>query len=172
MKVAFSLTLLFVPLALVQAQKETVHLPHQIVAILDSEYQTWTFVDNFAVLKEPVLEPMGLDTSQCQPNFVWGDFDGDGNRDYAVYIQHHQESGENKRLIIAFLRRGNLYQQHLLKGGSDFIWLVRKGTRQFDFDTGKYFRQKHDAIIDVTIEKGATTYVYEGGTFKEVVTSD
>jgi len=169
MKLAFSLTFLFVSLATIQAQEKSVILPHQILATLDSGYRGWTLVDNFGVVQDPTLQ---LDTSKCHPNLVWGDFDGDGNRDYAVYIQHHQESGEKKRSILAFLRRGKLYQQHLLMGGGNYIWLVEKGTVQYDYDTGEYFRQKHDAVVDVTIEKGAVTYIYEGDSFKEVITSD
>jgi hypothetical protein len=169
-KRAFAWGLSLISLALVQAQQDAIVLPDEILAILDHEYHTWNLVDNSAVLQELVLRGMNLDTLECHPNLVCGDFDGDGRLDYAAYVQ--ASAGENKRMILAFLRRGESYRQYLLGRGSDYIWLVRRGARQYDYDTGKHFRQKHDAIIDVTIEKGAITYVYENGGFREIITSD
>jgi hypothetical protein len=147
-------------------------LPAQAIAVLDSTYPAWSMVDNFAVLEDPGLQLSKLDTSECYPNLVWGDFDGDGRIDYAAYVQYNSESQGRITGIVALLKRGQSYEPHLLQGGSDFIWLAKKGSRRYDFETGKYFILGNDAIDDIFIEKAAATFVFQNGRFKEITTSD
>lgn len=156
------------------ARAQAPALPREIVAILDRDHHGWALVDNFAVLREPVVATQNLDTSRSHPNFVWGDFDGDGRQDYAVYVTVPGALGR-ERLLVAFLRREASFRSHVLARGTtlaDYIWVAKKGTRYYDHGTERYFRLTHDAIDAVTIEKSATTYVYERGTFRAVTTAD
>jgi len=161
----------------VLAHQKTMTLPREVMVILDNEYTGWSLVDNFSVLREPVLSHLNLNTSKSHPNLVWGDFDGDGKRDYAVFVERKTASGE-ERLLVAFLRRSNSFQMHLLERAvylayiADYIWLAGKGSRQYDHERRRYFRLEHDGIEAVVIEKASVTYIFQSGRFQRIITTD
>lgn len=162
----------------VLAHQKIMTVPHEVMAILDNEYAGWSLVDNFSVLREPVLSYLNLDTSKSHPNLVWGDFNGDGKRDYAVFVERKTASGEKERFLVAFLRCGTSFQMHLLERAvypaqiGDYIWLARKGSRYYDYDRERYFRLEHDGIQAVVIEKAAVTYIFQNGRFQGIITAD
>jgi hypothetical protein len=154
-----------------QAQVNRVALPGLIIAILDTQYASWSLVDNSWVLNEPVLKGY-LDTSKCYPNLVWGDFDGDSLQDYAALTNWKTHSGVEGRSVLAFLRRGNTYEQHMLRPCGEYIWLLPKGSSCYDYDKEDYFQLKHDAITCVIIEKAAIGFIFEDGSFSEIIIAD
>lgn len=111
------------------------------------------------------------------PNLIRGDWNGDGRMDYAVLIEQGKlkntanEIIEDRRLLIAFVknRKGFRYSQF---DGGDFIQLMKKGAKDYDYNTGKDFRYKTDAIFSGIWEKSGVSYVWEKGKFVEIVTSD
>lgn len=76
MKRALGLIFVIVLVVPVLRHQNSVTLPREVVAILDREYAGWSLVDNLAVIRQPVMSHLKLDTTKPHPNLVWGDFDG------------------------------------------------------------------------------------------------
>ncbi len=84
----------------IYSQGAPAQLPEIIKDILDKELPGWKFykVDEAYDYSKDMNVPF-------RPNFIWGDFDGDGERDYAVQITRVTSSNA-ERIVIAFLQRG------------------------------------------------------------------
>ncbi|HTK81624.1 MAG TPA: hypothetical protein VL633_04985, partial [Bacteroidota bacterium] len=154
-----------------------VELPDSALKILTSKYSGWHWVDNINVITLPVLRELHLDTTKCRPNFAWGDFDGNGKRDYVAFIERH--SGEQReQFLVALISKGLGFQDILLDqetGGAhiaDYIWLVKKGSNSYDFERNKKFVLKRDAVELIYIEKGSELIYFDGGQFNRLTTSD
>lgn len=171
MKMLLTTLFLLLP-TLGRTQQFTSILPEQIIAILDSTYSGWALVDNFSVLKEPVMLNLKLDTMKCHPNLVWGDFDCNELLDYAVYIEQSMNGNLKRRFVIAFLNNGKGYDSYPFEGSSDYIWLVKKGKKLYDHEKLESIYVKCDGIVSVWIESAAETFLFEDGMFKRIITSD
>jgi len=130
------------------------NLPSAIKTYLNRNYAGWK------------LSPT---RKNCDPNinpgFVAGEFDGDGNRDYAVKF-----SSGDKGYVLAFLQSGNTFKPFVLhnytaeeaRASSFAIW--KKGSI-FEYNNKK-LRLKHDSPSDYFCESdvGGIHY-YRNGKF-------
>ena len=62
-----------------------------------------------------------------------GYFDGDGQEDIALPLES-ERSGKVRRIVLAFLRRGDLYPPIYAGQGHDVILSIKKGAVGFDFN--------------------------------------
>ena len=138
-------------------------VPPAIKKVLDDEYPGWFFptvsAEELRVCRQP-------DTN-FSPALVWGDFDGDGSRDYGVAIQQ----GE-RRYTLAFLARGSGFGRFVLEpGGWNILGVAVKGETVPRFAQGTVTLQ-NDALIGLKCESSSVAYVYTNGTFQYFFMSD
>ena len=150
----------------------------KIVSLLDSAYHGWHLVDNLKIINEPVLQHLHLDTTKCRPNFVWGDFNGDGKTDYVAYVERKLEPNPREQFLVAFLSKEDDFRPFVLGKAigdgylGDYIWLVEKGTKSYIFYRDEEFVLQNDAIERIIIEKASTLFYYDNGEWKRFMTSD
>ena len=150
------------------------NLSSEIISALDRRFSDWKFphVDN--EIRDFLRKNVAPD---ARPEFIEGDFDGDGRLDCAVLIEHGtvlNESGEtisHNMYIAAFLKRNAGYKLYVI-GGHEYLMLVKKGRKDYDFEMGKTFTYANDAIFTGIFEKAGTSYVFENGKFRPILTSD
>ncbi|MFN0139975.1 MAG: hypothetical protein ACKVQW_07795 [Pyrinomonadaceae bacterium] len=104
-----------------------------------------------------------------QPNFITGDWNGDGRTDHAAMLQ--LKSNQQQRITVVLMRSGRNYETYLL-AANDGLGSIRRGDRGYNYDTGKNFRYKNDAISSYFWEKAGTSYIWERGRFRGIPTSD
>jgi hypothetical protein len=63
------------------------------------------------------------------------------------------------------------YKSYILDA-NDCIMSVNKGKKDYNFDTGKNFHYKNDAIFNYIWEKAGVSYIWQKGKFRSVTTSD
>ncbi len=114
-----------------------------------------------------------------QPNLISGDFDGDGAADYALLITHGVTHVENNEIVnpasnlTIFLARPHGYKMFTINEPiGDYIALIHKGDKGYDYERQAEFIFTNDAIDAVTFEKAATSFVYEHGHFRAIISGD
>ncbi len=157
---------------------QSVELPNQIVESLNVSYPGW----RFSLVDAEVSDFVSERSPGAKPNLISGDFDGDGESDFAMLIEHSNfdEPGtaithEMERL--AFFRRGDGYTKYILEEASGanpivYLTLAKKGTRGREFESGKEFKYANDSISISFFEKAGGTYIFENGKFRYVNESD
>lgn len=160
------------------AQRSPRHgLPPAVRSALDRRYPGWKFPHVNGEVRKFVKEYFA---PSAAPEFTSGDFDGNGEADYAVLVEHGtifdqrgRSAGKRVRLV-AFLKKGGGYKFHLVdpEGGGEYVFTFRKGGKGYDYDTGKNFTYENDTIATGIFEKAGTSYVYERGKFRAILTSD
>jgi len=151
-------------------------IPKKIADVLDSKYPGWYLVDNLKII--PRLQSNGVDTTKCRPNFVWGDFDGNGKQDYVVFIERKVASNPRVQFLVAFLATGSEFNHYLLeeaKGDAyvtQFIWLAEKGSKTYDFEKDEQFLLEYDSIQLMVYYKSSELIYYDKGEFKRIITGD
>lgn len=107
---------------------------------------------------------------------VTGDFDGNGQTDYAVYIVAGKGPTEKRQRLILYLNSGEQYFRRTLSRQSPnngaCLGFFKKGTKDYRYDTHKYFRYRYDTVGLFFPEKGGESYLYWKGRFYPVITSD
>lgn len=154
-------------------------IPDAIRAALDKRFPGWTFMDVSDEIRQ-ALKTYGV--SDHDPACIQGDFDGNGQADYALLITHREvnavaETGQvaiAKTALVAFLQKAGRYKFYLVnpEGGGDYIALGKKGEQAYDYETGRYFHFSNDVIHGCIFERAGSSYIYERGSFKSVLTSD
>lgn len=139
-------------------------LPDAVRANLNRHAGNW----RLAMIKDPGCGKFG--------SVVTGDFDGNGQTDYAVYILASIGPAEKRQRLILYLKSGEQYfrrtlSQHTPNNGMCLIFF-KKGTKDYRYDTHKYFRYRYDAVGLFFPGKGGESYLYEKGLFYPVITSD
>ena len=111
-------------------------------------------------------------------DLISGDFDGNGNKDYALQVLLPKPvAGPRERIAVVFLRQGTSYAPFVLASGSVDpglelgLHLVKKGSKGKDFELDVEFTYPFDAI-DIVSEKGSVTYLWKGGRFQAIITAD
>src|SRR5260370_41198003 len=75
--------------------------------------------------------------------------------------------------LVIFMARDQSYQLHVIEDpGGGYLELIHKGDGSYDYEAQKEFTFEHDAIDAIIFEKGATSYVYENGCFRAIITGD
>jgi hypothetical protein len=152
-------------------------LPTAVKASLDKNFPGWQFPfvsnDIRRFLKERV-------STDARPEVITGDFDGDGQLDYAVLIEYGEvaKTQEPPRppghdfYLVALLNRPSGYEMSRIGEGVEYLSLMKKGDRDHNYEADRYFHYAHDAIFAGHFEKGGTSYIYENGGFRAIITSD
>ncbi|HWQ03603.1 MAG TPA: hypothetical protein VNL38_03900 [Candidatus Nitrosotenuis sp.] len=149
-----------------------VSLPEPIRNTLDVVCPGWYFAE----ASNEVNAYFAQQKRGAVPYQAVGDFDGDGRRDYAVYVWQ-QSPGGPQRLVLAFLERGAEFEMHVLEkeAGADpkiYIELLRRGQRGFDHERQRAFNYPRDAVGVAIFEKAGVAYLFESGRFRKIIVSD
>jgi hypothetical protein len=102
------------------------------------------------------------------PVLISGDFDGNGRRDWAALMQQE----DRVVLAVCLVTRGAPSLHILHTPCPDLVLLARRGTRQYNWDTQRWVRNRRDAIVTSCFEKAAETFVYEKGEFRRFTSAD
>jgi hypothetical protein len=151
-------------------------LPSAIKSALDSRFPGWQFPavseDICKFLKDYVAR-------DARPELISGDFDGNGRRDYAALVQHGTVTNSegmpigHNVYVIAFLKKGSRFKMYIADPeGGEYLVLMRKGKRDYDYETNRYFTYANDGIFAGIFEKAGESYIYENGRFRAIITSD
>lgn len=144
-------------------------MPPALKRLLDNKYPGWTFPivsdEDRHICKPP--NPAFL------PGFVWADFDGDNQRDYAVQIAYR-----GSRYTLVFLSRGSGFDEYVLEQttpdtkGWELLGVVPKGEKLPNLDQGGQTFLTQDALLGIRCESSAAAYVYSNGRFQHFFISD
>ncbi len=180
LRVSLILPFLLLAPSIAHAQQASNTAPSSLKSFLDHRFPRW----RFAKIPEAIHRYLIEHPEPARPDLIKGDFDGDGKTDYAVYIVYGRAS-RRRSSVVALLRRGRTYKPYVLESslytpeaepseanGAFYIGLVKKGARDYDFPGQRYFTYRHDAVFIGIFEKAGTSYVYERGRFKPIITSD
>jgi hypothetical protein len=150
-------------------------LPRQIKVLLDRKFPGWQFP---VVSDDDCQSVKSWGGKDAFAQLIQGDFDGDGRLDYAVLIE--LESGIDDRglvsrpavYIVAFLARRNEYRMRMVTHeGGDCLQLLRKGEGDYDYGAQREFTYSLDTIFSGGGCCGSS-YLYEHGKFRAIITSD
>ena len=101
-----------------------------------------------------------------------GDFNCDGKLDWAV----HFVTARAERRLMVYLRRGKGYRYRTLDRGTPsgqrYIVIEPRGTRAISLSTDRPFLYRCDSIGLHIFEKGGSSFIYESGRFRQVITGD
>jgi hypothetical protein len=142
-------------------------LPSKIVAILDRTHAGWAL----AQPSSQTLAECGWSENDTGmgPTLVWGDFMGNGSRDYAAEID-----AAGVRYVLAFVRTANGYTVHELSRGEypDILTIARAGGQYHDYEKDADRTYPADSPVEIYCEKAAIAYIFKHGQFKKVWVSD
>ena len=168
MKRLFFLNLLILCFSMVPTQAQQINLPKKCQKILNQKHPGW----KIAEISPEILDWFQKSKQSYQPNLIKGDWNGDGKTDYALLIQKAKfRKNEPGVFLIAFVKNASSYSFHQLEG-YDYIMLMKKGEKDYDFETDKTFVYKNDAIFAGIFEKAGTSFVWRKGRFIAILTSD
>lgn len=171
------LCLLLTPCQHLARERTTLEVPAAVRADLDERFPGWQFPEVRDEIRKFLKERVSPD---ARAEFVAGDFDGNGEPDYAALVEHGTVyNGEGAPVghnlyLVAYLKSGDGFKFHMVdpEGGGEYLVLMKKGEKDYDYETDRNFTYEHDAIFAGIFEKAGTSYVYEGGKFRAIVTSD
>ena len=153
-------------------QGSVVTLPFRMKSILDRRFPGWSYltVDDEIrkFLKEHVSE-------YARPDLINGDFDGNGLTDFAVLIEENARVPNRemrKARLVVFLTKAAGIQTKVLDPEGAYLVLMKRGDWDYSYETSRYFTYQNDAIFAAIFEKGGTSYVYQKGKFRSIITSD
>jgi lipoprotein-anchoring transpeptidase ErfK/SrfK len=146
-------------------------LPGTIISTLDKNYPGWKFPD----VSENIIKYFRTAKSIYDPNLIWGDFNADGTKDYAVQITH----GDLMK-VIAFLSRDSDFDSYVLTSGSrsdssaieTYLSFFKRGEQDYDYDADEYFLYPRDSIGVMYFGKAGWSYIFEDGKFRRVASAD
>lgn len=150
-------------------------LPVAIKSMLDRRFPGWKFMEVGDDIRHFIRERVSAD---ARPDLVTGDFDGNGQFDYALLIAHGRvlnNRGEvigPKARLVVFLRKGGGYKLYELNEPGDYLTLGRKGAQGFDFHAGRKFKYRNDAVEVWMFGKSGWVYVYDKGKFRSIYSAD
>jgi hypothetical protein len=156
-------------------QTPALELPSEARDMLYVKFPDW----KYAEVSDEARQFLKQEYPSARPDLISGDFDGDGRPDYAAMIVHGVTRVEGDQVIgpdpaiVVFLAQEHGFQLHLIdEPGGEYLTLIHKGDKAFDHELQKEFTFEHDAIDAIILEKGATSYVYEQGHFRAIITGD
>jgi hypothetical protein len=115
------------------------------------------------------------------PEWVGGDFDGDGRSDYAaqlvIWKLGHTTTMDSAQLIVALLRRRDGFRREVVSvgGGPSFgVYLgkIPRGERVADVEGRSAVTLDHDAVRQIFAGKASVAHVYDDGHWREILTGD
>ncbi len=154
------------------------NIPDAIKTLLAHTYPGWapvhTSQENITICKQP--------NPAFQYWFVWGDFNGDGQRDYAAEITQGSTT-----YVVAFMANGNGFKPIVVDtfAGGDgahgwsVLGVAGRGQNLPDLHEGVngqlVARQRTlqvDALLGIGCETSAVAYIYSGSGFERIFISD
>lgn len=129
-------------------------LPAKVRSHLNTNYSGWKLYAG-----DPICNSRAV---------VSGNFNSDGNTDYAVMFKKGRSG-----YVIAFVSQGTIYNAHVLESGSasdlngNFLSVGRKGTQYSETQ-----RLKYDAPEGGGCESSSYFWIFNNGSFRRVFTSD
>jgi len=151
-------------------------LPAAVRAQLTATYPGWRFARlDPRVQPELVAEP----GRRRSPEWVSGDFDGDGRTDYAVQIVRPGPA-DSAQVVLAFLARRGGYQRSVLTTFGEhlgfYLRTSRRGERVLDLDKDPMGDSsivlRHDAVDIPSTEGTGMTCLYEHARWRCVTSGD
>ncbi len=149
-------------------------LPDKCRKILDTNFRGWKSKEISVDIKNYLqkYEPKNADG-----NFIAGDWNGDGKKDFAVLINHGSETLNDgtklpRDVSVAFVSVGKSYKYFVLDTFGDYIALSKKGTKAYDYESQSGIRFSNDAVSVGLWEKSAVSYVWRKNKFIRFTTSD
>lgn len=133
-------------------------------AALTSKWPQWRFV---AVRPEV---SQWARSAHFDPTVIYGDFDEDGRQDVALFVRLLSSTSPG---VIAVFHSGprRLFMIEKLYC-SDGIALSKKGLPYHDYDTETEGIYPRDGIASYCFEKAGATYLFEHGSYRQIVDSD
>ncbi|MEP6742927.1 MAG: hypothetical protein ABJB61_10555 [bacterium] len=174
------LCLLLIALALaaysISAQSSPLELPPEARGMLYLKFPDWRYAEISDEVRQALKQ---YNPPNLQPDLISGDFDGDCRPDYAALIVHgvtrveHDEIVSPDFTLVIFMAHGHSYQLYTIDNpGGEYIALIQQGDKGYNYELQEEFNFEHDAIDAVIFEKAATSYVYESGHFRAIITGD
>ena len=164
-------------LALVAGCRRAAGAAAELRGALDAAYpRGW----RFATLPEYARSEM---RAGDDPGWIRGDFDGDGQADYAAQVvapRRAQSGGgrDSAQIVVALLRRGATFEPHELSVGGGpnagvFLTSIPRGEVVQDFEQRDApITLRADAVHQIFAGQASVAYVYDRGRWIEVFTSD
>jgi hypothetical protein len=148
-----------------QAEEKT-PIPEGVKSVLDHMHPGW----RLAGISDENRQYCFKKDSKYEPTLIWGDFDGDGKRDYAAIIIYGK-----KTAVIVFLARGTGYRALEVFTTSrpgerppELLEVFPKGTQ---LGTTPH-KSAHESIAMEYCESSSAIYFYEAGAFHHVIAGD
>lgn len=140
-------------------------LPSPILEMLNREYPGWTL----ARASKPVQDQFTKHQAGHPPSVMGGDFDGDGQKDYAVQISRTQPD-EEEQIVIVFLKRADAFEEFVLesRGLDPDVYLWQRRLRRSDADAYPPNQRTQTLVQVMGGPAGESSYGYENGSFHEV----
>jgi hypothetical protein len=143
-------------------------LPPDAQRFLDERFRGWRFASVHAALQAKL-------PADSSPEWIEGDYDGDGKTDYAVQIVIAGPP-ESQQIVLVLLRRGDGYELHTLTSfpvqAAAYLRTSPKGEETMNVDKGTKFVNPTDAVGVLYGEEAGETFVYEKGRFRGVISGD
>lgn len=143
-------------------QAQSIKLPNECQKILSRNFRGW----KLAPVQKEISEYHKKEKFPFEPNLIKGDWNGDGQIDYAALIEQRKETK-----TVAFIRLGTKYRHYNLEGG-DYIQVFKKGEKDYSYDSHKKFAYKNDSIFVGIGECCGNSYIWRKGKFVGIITSD
>jgi hypothetical protein len=152
-------------------------LPSEIKAWLDQNFPGWRLTP---IITEQAREGQRRNGNDFDRSFVWGDFDGDGKRDYVVGFSHQLHTGQfpgEYQLVFAFLRRAAGYEPRQLESAKapdlkPDLDIAKKRSVFMEYRTNKKITCSNDCIRIVPAAGPRALFRYENTDLKMYYTSD
>lgn len=106
-------------------------------------------------------------------NVARADFDSDGTQDTAVLLVA-PNAGTDRQYVAVCLTRDSKTRVYMIRDPycGDGIDVARKGSRVYDYQTGKLVTYRTNGVSTYCFEKAGGTYLFENGRFTLVIDSD
>ena len=106
-------------------------------------------------------------------NVARADFDDDGTRDTAVLVVVPNGRDANKHIVVCLARKTGI-RAYFIRDPycGDGIDVTPKGSRVYDYETGRNVTYRTNGVSAYCFEKAGATYLFENGGFKRIVDSD
>lgn len=169
MRIGVSVALLVALLAVTADGKASGRaLPEDVRRLLDQQFPGWQFATIIDSLKAQI-------PPDSSPEWVQGDYDGDGQTDYAVQIVKGGPR-DSQQVVIALLRRGTGYDLHTLKSfgiqRASYLRTSPKGEETMDIEHDTKITNPTDVIDVLYGQEAGETFIYEKGQFRLIASGD
>jgi hypothetical protein len=149
-----------------------INLPESAKSALNTYYGRWDYCKG----EVPAFDPKGKHIGWEYADVIKGDFNGDGNTDYAVLVRLSDSIESRQSNLAVLFGKGNQFVVLVVRAdyysSDNILYLQKRGKSIEDVEAGKIIKLKYDAIDDAIFEKVSTTYYYHDGRFSAIFSGD